>query len=133
MMLNTLDPKRKTLPKRVSGTTKSPILSVSLDTNPCIDPEPYWISKEESFLAYVDDFALSYLACNRQAIDLHCFDGIHKFDEPVSRITLNCCGGVPSPIFYSTALEHAGRKRPGKKEEKNTVKYCAPMNCFLVS
>ena len=72
---------------------------VSWDTKPVIEPEPYWISKEEPLATAVEERALSYLACNMQAIDLHCLEGIHKLDEPVSRMTWKSCAGVPSEIF----------------------------------
>ena len=29
---------------------------------------------------------------------LHFLDGTHRLDDPVSNITLNCCGGVPMVI-----------------------------------
>jgi hypothetical protein len=31
-------------------------------------------------------------------VSLHFLDGIHKFDEPVSKTTLKDCGGVPMVI-----------------------------------
>lgn len=47
-----------------------------------------------------DDFLASYLLCVRQAmlVYLHCFDGTHKLEEPVSKTTLKLCGGVPIEI-----------------------------------
>lgn len=52
------------------------------------------------FFSKVEDFLASYLLCIRQAIFvyLHCFDGIHRFDDPVSKTTLKLCGGVPIEI-----------------------------------
>ena len=77
-------------------TVRSPIRSTSFETKPSMLPEPYWISNELPFARYVLDCVLSYFWCRKHAMEVHDSDGTHRFAEPVSRITLKSCGGVPS-------------------------------------
>jgi hypothetical protein len=73
-------------------------LRVSELTKPLRLPLPYRISNVEPFFSYVEDTEESYFACRKQAILVHPFEGTHKLELPVSRTTLNSCGGVPRLI-----------------------------------
>lgn len=74
------------------------MVTTSLETNPLRLPEPYWIAKEEPFLLKVEEDEDSYLVWRKQAMELHSDDGTHRLELPVSRTTLNVCGGVPMVI-----------------------------------
>jgi len=78
----------------------SPSVTVSAETKPDREPEPYWMANSVPFLANVEDDLESYLWCSLHAMLLHeqLLDGTHRFDEPVSKTTSNCCGGVPIEI-----------------------------------
>merc|ERR1712013_399841 len=85
-------------PKVTPGTGVEPMVSVSFDRIPSHEPDPYARTSLVPFWTYVDDAELSYFLWRRQAIDLHCVDGIQRLDEPVSKITLNVWAGVPRPM-----------------------------------
>ena len=50
--------------------------------------------------AYVDDIVDVYRRWSKQAMlkPLHLEEGTQRLLEPVSKTTVNSCGGVPSPI-----------------------------------
>jgi hypothetical protein len=49
----------------------SPMVIVSLETKPSIEPEPYWIENSEPLALYVDEAEESYFVCRKHAIDVH--------------------------------------------------------------
>jgi hypothetical protein len=63
--------------------------TVSWETKPVKLPEPYWIANEEPFFEKVDEAEESYLVWRKQAMELHCVEGTHRLELPVSRTTLN--------------------------------------------
>lgn len=48
----------------------SPMERESCETNPSIEPEPYWIEKVEPLALYEDDALERYLAWRKHAIEL---------------------------------------------------------------
>ena len=58
------------------------------------------MSKAVPFSRCVDDAVALYLLCSRQArfVAEQLADGTHRLAEPVSKMTPNCCGGVPNVI-----------------------------------
>ena len=82
------------------GTVTPPTVTASCDTKPESEPLPYWIAKSVPFLTYDVDFVESYFEWILHAMfdSGHVFDGTHRFEEPVSKTTLNDCAGVPMEI-----------------------------------
>jgi hypothetical protein len=93
--------------KRTSFIFKSPMESVSRETKPSIEPEPYWIENVVPLALYVDEDDESYFAWRKHAIEVHWELGTQRLLElemrykinsyleqvtgayPVSRMTLN--------------------------------------------
>jgi len=55
--------------------------SVSWETKPSIDPDPYRIEKSEPLTLYVDEACESYLACKKHAIEVHLVLGTQRLLE----------------------------------------------------
>lgn len=80
--------------------------TVSWETKPVRLPEPYWIANEEPFFEKVEEDEESYFVWRKQAMELHCEDGTHRLELPVSRTTLKVCGGVPMVISEKSVDVH---------------------------
>jgi hypothetical protein len=86
----------------------SPMVSLSLETKPSMDPEPYWMENSVPLALYVEEALESYLVWRKQAMEVHLVLGTQRLLDlqgtwlggehielnslayPVSRITLNC-------------------------------------------
>ena len=97
--------------KSVLGIVRSPIRSVSWETKPSMEPEPYWMLNSEPFALWVEDELESYLVWRKHAMEVHFTLGTQRLLElpnqrqhltvatsgimshPVSRMTLNYMDG----------------------------------------
>jgi len=67
---------------------------------PVIEPLPYLMAKGVSSCTYVLECCEAYRRCSRHGRlkPLHLALGTQRLALPVSKITLNDCGGLPSSI-----------------------------------
>jgi len=80
-------------------TVRGPTCSVSLDTKPFIAPLPYVMLKARPSFEYDFDVLELYtlwLAWRTGEPCLSEDEGTHRLALPVSKMTLNFCGGVPT-------------------------------------
>ena len=56
--------------------------------------------RKGALTSYVEDFAALYWLCSQHAMlkRLQWLEGTHRFELPVSKMTLKVWGGVPKPI-----------------------------------
>ena len=89
-------------------TVRSPTRTESCDRKPDTGPLPYSMLNTVPFATYDDDWSELYLTCEPQLE--HCDDGIHRFDDPVSKITLNCWLLDPTPMACSSSNSNSNSK-----------------------
>ena len=61
--------------------SRSPSLSLSLETKPSIEPLPYWMENSDPLALYVEDWDESYLEWRKQAMEVHLVLGTQRLDE----------------------------------------------------
>lgn len=76
------------------GTEIDPTVTVSRARTPELEPVPYWISHSAVEVSTVDESAVLKVSCEVEAEDA----GTQRSADPVSKIVLNDCAGVPIPI-----------------------------------
>jgi len=76
------------------GTEMDPTVTVSRARTPELDPVPYWISHEAVDSSMVEESEVEKVSWEVEAEA----EGTQRSADPVSKITLNDCDGVPIPI-----------------------------------